>query len=370
MGQGMDQPQAATPGAHLESLQYLRGLAAMLVVFYHAVGQLVIPTGSFHVPQIGAAGVDIFFVVSGFVMFWTTRGRTLAPGDFMLKRLIRIAPLYWFFTLAVAAVAFAVPQLLRATHFNTWHILMSLLFVPVWHPFIPREVEGAISPIIVPGWTLNLEIVFYLLFALTLKARASLRPWLLSILLIALYVAARTVLWPTSLRFYGTDLLAEFMAGVVLACLIDRLPRGGSRGWAALFAVALPVMLALDYARPPLPQSIFLGVPALLCVLAALQVERAGALPSSRVLGLLGDASYSIYLSHIFVIAGVRIVANAVGYDLALFAGVPFLVLTLATAATVGFAVHGLIEKPLLAAVNRAVRGNRRPPAAAEFAGR
>lgn len=369
MGRGMDQPQTTTPRAHLESLQYLRGLAAMLVVFYHAVGQLVIPPGGFHVPQIGAAGVDIFFVVSGFVMFWTTRGRTPAPGDFMLKRLIRIAPLYWFFTLAVSAVALVVPQLLRATHFDSWHIVMSLLFVPVWHPFIPREVEGAIAPIIVPGWTLNLEIVFYLLFALTLKARAAARPWLLAILLLALYVAARTVLWPTSLRFYGTDLLAEFMAGVVLACLIDRLPSGRPRGWAVLFALALAAMLALDYVRPALPQSIFLGVPALLCVLAALQVERAGALPRSRVAGLLGDASYSIYLSHIFVIAGVRIVAHAVGYDLAVLAGVPFLVVTLAVAAAVGFAVHRLIEKPFLAAINRAVRGDRRPPAAAEFAG-
>jgi exopolysaccharide production protein ExoZ len=368
MGQGMDQRDATTPGAHLESLQYLRGLAAMLVVLYHAAGQVVILTEGPPVPQVGASGVDIFFVLSGFVMFWTTRGHALSPGDFMLKRLIRIAPLYWFFTLAVAIAALVVPQLLRATRFDAWHIVMSLLFVPVWHPFMPREWEGSIAPIIVPGWTLNLEIAFYLLFALTLKARAAARPWLLAILLVALYVAARTVLWPTSLRFYATDLLAEFMAGVVLACLIDRLPRGAWHGWAALFALALPVMLALDYARPPLPQSIFLGVPALLCVLAALQIERAGALPRSRMLGLLGDASYSIYLSHIFVIAGVRIVAKAVGYDLALFAGVPFLFLTLTIAATVGFAVHRLIEQPLLAVVNRAVRGNRRPPAAAEFA--
>ena len=367
VGQGSTNQSTGTSG-HLVSLQYLRGLAALLVVHYHAVGQVIGLAGGTILPEIGASGVDIFFVLSGFVMWWATRDRNPVVSDFMLKRLIRIAPLYWFFTLAVAAIAVVVPHLLRATTFDGWHVVASLLFVPVWHPFIPHNVEGAIAPIMVPGWTLNLEVMFYLLFALTLRVQEARRPWTVAALLLTLYLAARTVLWPTSLRFYGTDLLAEFMAGVILGYVIDRLPRGRPRLWAGLFALALPAMLVMDHVRPPLIQSVTLGVPALLCVLSALQVERAGALPRSRLLALLGDASYSIYLSHIFTIAAMRLVSRGVGLDVAIGSGVPFVLLCLAAAGAVGVAVHLLIERPMLAALNRLLRRGRRPPAAAEFA--
>lgn len=343
----------------------------MLVVHYHAVDQVAGVTGLTVLPGIGASGVDIFFVLSGFVMWWTTRGRNPAPGDFMLKRLIRIVPLYWLFTLAAAAMALFLPQLLRSTVFDGFHVLMSLLFVPAWHPGMPRGGgTDALWPIVVPGWTLNLEMAFYVLFALTLRTPERMRPWLLATLLLMLFAAARTILRDTPLRFYGTDLLAEFMAGVLLAKGIDRLPRGRAPVWAALFGAALTVLLLMDYARPPLIQSIILGVPALACVLAALQVERAGGLPHSPALSLLGDASYSIYVSHVFVIPALRHAFGLAGFDMAALGGAVFVLVTVAAAGLAGIAIHLTIEKPLLAGVNSVLRRGKRPPAATEFAAR
>lgn len=340
----------------------------MSVVYFHAVDQVIGLTGAASLPPVGSAGVDIFFVLSGFVMWWTTCGRDPSPRDFMLKRLIRIAPLYWLLTLLVAALALVVPQLLRSTQFDAWHVAMSLLFVPAWHPLIPRDVAGAIVPTIVPGWTLNLEIMFYLAFAIALRFPERRRPWIVTILLLTLYVAGRTLLWPTPFRFYGTDVLAEFVAGLLLARTIVRLPPTRPRVWAAIFALALPTMLVVEGLHPPVLQSISLGVPALLAVLSAVQVERAGRLRHNRFLALLGNASYSIYLSHVFTIAAMRSTMRLLDVDVAIGGGSLFVAVTIVTATIVGIAVHLLLEKPLLKLVNAVLRRGRTPPASAEFA--
>lgn len=342
----------------------------MMVVYYHAAVQIDQVTGLTALPMAGSSGVDIFFVLSGFVMWWTTRGRDPEAGDFLLKRFIRIAPLYWVFTLSAGAIALFLPHLLRSTRFDALHVLTSLSFVPWWNPLVPRDDPIALTPIIVPGWTLNIEIAFYVLFAVTLRVREAARPYLLALLLAALFLSARTIFAGTPLQFYGTNLLAEFMAGVILAKCLSYIPVKRAGRWALLLAVSFAALLWFDANRPALPQSISLGIPAFLCVVSAVQIERCGSLRRSRLLSLLGDASYSIYISHVFVIPGMRLIWGRVGLDMAVGQGAPFVGVTMLAAAVFGIVVHLMLERPLLSGVNRIVRGRRPPPAAQEFARR
>ena len=104
------------------SLQYARGLAALLVVYFHATRQFkaFTPANESFV-QFGELGVDIFFVLSGFVMWITTSTSQVGTMEFLKRRAIRIVPIYWTVTIAVGAIAFAFPGALRSTVLDTPH---------------------------------------------------------------------------------------------------------------------------------------------------------------------------------------------------------------------------------------------------------
>ena len=152
-------------------IQALRGFAAALVVVLHATGQpFGMEASKPWVWMRGHAGVDIFFVISGFVMAIsaTGQGRPTA-GEFLRRRILRIVPLYWIFTLVMLAKILAVkvhPGLGRdVVHLQTpiGYVLASLFFIPY------RNSQGDIAPVLAVGWTLSFEMLFYLLFALALK---------------------------------------------------------------------------------------------------------------------------------------------------------------------------------------------------------
>ena len=94
------------------SLQYLRGIAALLVVAFHAAEYLARASGrpaGFPFTA-GVSGVDVFFVISGFVITWSSAGRAMSPADFLWRRAVRIVPLYWFLTFIVTSIALLQPD--------------------------------------------------------------------------------------------------------------------------------------------------------------------------------------------------------------------------------------------------------------------
>src|SRR5579871_1253566 len=144
----------------VRSIQYLRGIAALMVVVHHALDQFsgfkqLIPTDT------GAAGIDIFFVISGFVMTYTTQIQKVSGGQFLVRRAARIVPLYWIVTMFTAALLFFGSAMVRHSTFNFAHLVASLFFWPMRNP----GDAGTISPILKLGWTLNYEMFFYLIFA-------------------------------------------------------------------------------------------------------------------------------------------------------------------------------------------------------------
>ncbi|MGA0606728.1 acyltransferase family protein [Phenylobacterium sp. VNQ135] len=333
-GSSTEAPTRKAPG-EVRSIQYLRGIAAFGVLVFHAAERA---GGHFGV---GAAGVDIFFVISGFIMWVVTCRKTPAPGDFLIRRVQRIVPLYWAVTLLVVGVALAIPGSFPNLQVTFEALAKSLFFVPYQDP------NGLIAPLIVPGWTLNYEMFFYLLFAAGLLAPARLRPWLVSAALIAL-VAVRPLLDAENplVATYTDPILLEFGAGVWLGKLWseDRLPRV-SLGW-AMAALGLAGFVAVTLAGVDVATArvLWWGVPALLLVAGAVSVERHGRVPDLWPLRVIGDASYSLYLVHGLAISAAIRVLGAVGLNN------PALVFTASLVAGViaGLAAYHLAEKPMM----------------------
>lgn len=270
------------------SIQYLRALAAFLVVLYHIA--FLVPIGEFIFPQ-GRIGVDIFFVISGFVMWVTCQ--TPDPANFLIRRIIRIVPLYWCATLYFAMVSFS-NGLEIGFNATLESFLKSLFFIP----FENADRGGRIVPVAGVGWTLNLEIMFYLIFAAALWVERSRR-----ILIVFAVFASLAMLSQIMgaeyriLAFVADGIIFEFVAGMVLGLLYERglIP---VRRSIPVWAVAYLTFTLTWGAFASDIRFVDLGLPSIVLVYFVLGFEgRLAARPSPSLL-LLGSASYALYLSH------------------------------------------------------------------------
>lgn len=280
----------AQPRKDLQGIQYLRGLAALMVVLYHLSGASLADNLM--------SGVDIFFVISGLIMVHST-GSSGTPGEFLRRRLVRIAPLYWAVTLFATTLLVLAPHLFRTARLSWPLVLASLAFVAHSNP-----ASGAdLMPLVLPGWTLNLEMMFYVLFAagLWLRSKAVSGLLITTAPICVLAVAGMALHLSGMARFYTNPIILEFVIGMILGVLVLR-----TRGHAASAPVILLgalLVLALNLALPR-PASEALrplryGLPAALLVGLLLSSK----VPAIKPLHLLGDASYSLYLSQFFVIS-------------------------------------------------------------------
>lgn len=327
----------------LVQLQYMRAVAALLVVYFHSVLQLQnlnlehVPA----IPAIGECGVDLFFVLSGFVMWITTADRNMTPFDFYQRRVKRIVPLYWTVTIAAAMVALFAPQLLKSTKFAADHFVASLFFVPWTNPAMPAG--NVITPVVIPGWTLNYEMYFYLIFGALLLVRQSLRAGALLAILALVFVACQ--LAPDTFvaaQFYREPVVFEFAAGV----LVGQLYLAGFRfpepfAW-FLIAAALAVLLVNDAMDLTVTRLWIYGLPATVILAGIVSINFVIKKPVIW-LKYLGDASYSIYLTHIFVLTGTRIVFAHIPVS-ALQNPYVFLVGAILGSVIVGSLVHSFYE--------------------------
>ncbi len=317
----------------LDSIQYLRALAALGVVVFHACQWRGL---NFNV---GRAGVDLFFIISGVIMWRVTGGRQSTPRAFLWRRITRVAPFYWLVTLVVAAAVWFRPQFLPNVSPRLDHLLLSLAFIPHLGPF------GLPFPLLPPGWTLDYEALFYLVFAAALFAPRRRQAAIVCGALLAI-IAAGVILPDPVYILIANPLLAEFAVGIGIALLAEHRALPGPIGGLALLTVGVlllgvPAALGLfsELGRP-----FIWGPPGAFIVAGALALEQSGAMPRWPALARLGDASYALYLVHVPVVAIVAAVAAKLQL---LHVGV-FAALAVVASVVVALAAHGLVEGPLI----------------------
>jgi len=266
------------------SIQVLRAAAALSVLLYH-----------YSVLSIGYAGVDVFFIISGFIM--GTIGVRERPVDFIVKRLIRVVPVYWTITITMCALSL-VPSLFARFTFTYCQLIKSLLFIPYFNQ------DGKIWPLLIPGWTLNYEMFFYTIFFFGLIAR---KPIIFTSFLMLSFIISGVALSPPDpmLRTWSNLLLLEFIAGLLLSQVVFV---SGVRLGIGLIAFGIGAYAAgaVFADEESNLRVLVLGTPALALVAGAVAIERAGRWPNIKFAETVGDASYSLYLLHGIIIAFTR----------------------------------------------------------------
>jgi exopolysaccharide production protein ExoZ len=328
-------------------IQMLRGIAATMVVFVHIALQLKrLGYGAYDADWM-SSGVDIFFVISGFIMWVSVERRRggMTAGEFMRHRIIRIVPLYWLVTGGVLLISLAAPHLLRTTTFYAPHALASFLFIPARHPTVTDQ----FWPLLVPGWTLNFEMLFYVLFAVAIagsNGSSRNRLALIAVLITGTLVAATALRGRFDvMNFYANPIILEFLAGILVGILYlgGRVPR--SRAWLAVLATGFFLLwynepLAMVSRGSSLVGSTMVVVGALFA-------------PPFTVPGLkaVGDASYSLYLTHVVTLAALSYAWRAAGLQ---GLGSAWFTLTGLVASVIGaFACYRLLERPMTDGLKR-----------------
>ncbi|HTM78937.1 MAG TPA: acyltransferase [Devosia sp.] len=333
----------------LSALQGLRALAALMVVVDHTLLNLMERGLTWEgadtvAHRLGAAGVFIFFVVSGFIMAFTSEHGVGFKGvkRFLARRIWRIAPLYW-----LATAAYSARLIIGGTPPSAADIFRSLFFIPYFDEALLYH------PILGPGWTLNFEMYFYLIFGASLLLR---RNW--ALVVIATLFGGSIILgalmgWNSGQagvfeKFFTDPIILFFVLGIVIHLVLARL--GTMRmpgGWNTLVGLTALAALAL-IASPVAPDLGFsLGMyavaPAL--VLVAVTSPPWGQGMLARLAVLLGDASYSLYLSHSFVVGPLTSMAIMLG---AASAPLPFVAAVAVFCSIGGVGCYLLVEKSLL----------------------
>ncbi|MEO0799569.1 MAG: acyltransferase [Pseudomonadota bacterium] len=335
----------------LQNLQLLRAVAALTVVGHHAFDQLPALKTRFADVPIGDIGVYLFFVISGFVIYLSAAKPDVTAARFIRDRLVRVVPLYWLCTIALAALVVLLPDLSRSTAVSADTFLKSLFFIPHFSESHP----ASIWPLLVPGWSLNYEIFFYGLCALGLLIARGRTLVFLSCGLGALVVAG-AIVEPKSAaaQVYTNSVLLYFLGGVALGAMYKRDLFALLPDLTALVPTGILFLAMSLWLEAPIGSAVVAILGASAVVAGMVGAEVRGRIVCGRLGRLLGDASYSIYLTHIFTLGLVRVAWSKLGLpaetglDAALFLGAALII-----SAIVGVVVFWLVEKPMLSGLRR-----------------
>lgn len=281
----------------INSIQYLRGLAALVVVLYHASKALIIhflPTETNYFFW-GAAGVDLFFIISGFIMVYITYDKNIDIKNFFLKRAIRIYPIFWFYATLALIIFLINPDMINRSANLPTLVLPSYLLIPYTE----------FTNLVQVAWTLVYEIHFYLIFAFSLILSNKYR-----------YICAGSILSIAALSSlfdyeyyylkYITDpIILEFLLGMIVYFIIFKREDKLTLITLSFLLIASTLFLLNNESLPE--RVLYYGVPSFALTLIILYMDSIklignGNSKISKILKSLGDSSYSLYLSHIFCI--------------------------------------------------------------------
>lgn len=353
---------------NIESLQIIRAAAALLVLASHASKDFIkkVPdyTDNFLIWKIGQAGVDIFFVISGFIMLYVAINaqQGIQSGlDFIKKRIIRVAPLYWIFTTLTLMVSLVIPDAKNHNDTSLAYTLSSYFFIPY-----ERSTDDHFTPILGVGWTLNYEMMFYALFALSIVFDRT--KWRMITSLIA-----GLFLWglfinledQKQIYFWTRPILMEFFLGIFIAKLYLDGRRIGNTTSIALYVIGISWLIYASFTTedPTLPEVRLQawGIPSALIVAAAILRSTASAATHNRgfiFFKKIGDASYSLYLTHMFIIRTITIIS----VDIFGISNIVVLwIFVFSTSIVISIYSYKYIEVPITAYLNKVFHSSARP---------
>jgi len=316
-------------------IQVLRAVASWMVVYHHSMPiffhlRSSNPLGFFF-SRSGAFGVDIFFVVSGFVMYYTLHNREQSAGEYFTRRLLRIVPAYWFYTFALVGLSSIYINEFAFTKWNVASLLKSLFFIVHENP------SGlGIYPLLTVGWSLNFEMLFYSVLAICIYVFGR---WKFAATIFFLTVTP--FLWDKSWPYssvLSSPRLVEFSAGVVVGYFYVTgkfFPKRSNTVGLTLFAVSLVLLFT-----PIGKASRFLSACCL--VTSALCLGQRGVENRIyKVIGHLGDISYSVYLSHVLVLGVMR---HYFGNQFGFMGGIWLLCISTAVVYLTSYGTYKLVE--------------------------
>ena len=362
--------------ATLPALQYFRAVAAILVVLYHAAS--VFGPGGYQPVQswesvflFGHAGVELFFVLSGFIICWVHFDRLGAGGGvlgYIRKRLVRIYPAVFLVVFAWAVLRYAGGMPMRPIEY-----LVSLTLIPFEFVYAPPAL-----------WTLTQEMAFYTLFLL-----AFIRRWLFLAVLLVWGVADYVLTMVPALSavratipLVGTGYSFLFSFGVAAFFVVRARPPIPAWGKMALALIGLAIfacaaaqdvalqlgpVLPTDPERAARALTPWFGIAATLwiIVLADPAVRLRGR--AHEVMMLLGNASYAIYLWHEIPQRVVGRLVGSIGLAGPEMRAVG-LALIVVSGIVLGVLVYQFVERPLLRRINAMLDGRAARRAAPQTA--
>jgi peptidoglycan/LPS O-acetylase OafA/YrhL len=350
----------------LKLIQSCRGLAALLVVLFHAaeLSRSKFQQDSwFAAFQFGHSGVNFFFVLSGFIIFYIHQsdiGRKSKLKQFILKRFIRIYPLYWLVALTLLFVLYLNPDFGSAHPRNIAVIVKSLLLLPQWQ-----------NPIISVGWTLSHEVFFYAVFSLLIYLKPKLSKtlligWLAVTLLLFLLEIANVFKLDQdpAIRLIFSYHNLEFFLGCLSAYIVTTYKTLNHKSWnftqhlsllgLSLFTISATVF---NHQPPQVADVLTYGIPSAMIILGAAsidleQVDAKQKVEPAPLFCYLGDASYSIYLTHYAFLSALVKFTLAIN-SANLFNVSAVMILLILISVSLGCFVHSYVEKPLIQALKK-----------------
>lgn len=335
-------------------IQALRGLAACMVVVFHSMAAMPERFAGARGWGNGEAGVDLFFTISGFVMAASYSGERLtSPGRYLTGRLIRLAPLYWIMTslmlfkmdLVRLRPSFEMDRAASHDLPSVSSILHSLLFF---------HIKG--WPILAQGWTLSYEMFFYVMFTIALMLGFGVARFMFPALIACVVVGLfRTDSWPEFTILFD-PLLLEFLAGMGIGFMVKSKINLPARLSSLIGAVSLACLFSIPLYGFPFARVLVWGVSAAMLVGAVVFLEDKISQHIPKFILTIGDASYSLYLSHAFVITVVvwifRHHSTAPHYGLTVAA-------CLASSVCLSLGVYRFLEKPMTESLTRKILAMR-----------
>lgn len=275
-----------TPNNHkpLSNLQVLRAFAALSVVFFHVIGTARgygLPVQWFaFLEGWKTCGVDLFFVISGFVMVYIQTIRPKSSISFFKDRVLRIVPVYWLLNIFLVLLMFAMPAVFNRGEVALEQILCSFFFL-----------SGSVDhqpPLLSVGWTVEFEMLFYLLFAVAIASQKM----LISIAITAMAIIGIALFTPIDL------IILEFIGGMMLGWLYFTFKPPKKLVQAGLIIGMSCIALSLFFKTTGISRVIVYGLPSVLIVFGCIFLRQV----KQSFLTQIGDASYSIYLLQVFTI--------------------------------------------------------------------